>query len=421
MTRALHLLFVLHLLLACSPIARQVAVIAEEKQYHAGFYLLEPESGKVLIDYQGDKYFTPASNTKILTLFAASFLPDSLPSFYLKKEDSVAYLWPTGDPTFLNPVLGDTTNYHTLSQIDSLVISYPYFVDDRMGSGWAWDDYNSAYSPELSAMPVYGNLAYFNKDSLSGELMVSPSFLKDSITLVDGESFIVQRREESNQFEVSLGNCFDCERYRPFRLTDEMLVKLLSDTLKTPVSLDTLSISDEAELIYSMPKDSVLKVMMQDSDNFLAEQLLLQAGMVLTDTLDSQVAIDSLQKSLDAILPDTVAWVDGSGLSRYNMVTPRSIVRLWQELINIYGQQRLMNLLAVGGETGTIEKWYAKTPPFIYGKTGTLRHNHVLSGLLIAKSGKTLIFSYMHNHYNSGPSVVKEEMEQVLYEVYEKY
>lgn len=421
MTRALQLLIALFLVLACSPISRQVATISSEKQYHAGFYLMDPASDKVLADYQGDKYFTPASNTKILTLFATQFLPDILPSFYRKEVDSITYIWPTGDPTFLNPVLQDTTNYTMLSQVDSLVVSYPYFVDDRKGSGWAWDDYNYSYAPELSPMPIYSNLAFFNRDSLTGKLQVRPKFLVDSLSFQEGERFGVRREEWSNRYEVTMGDCQDCERYRPVRLTDKMLAKLLSDTLKVPVTIDTLTIPAEAELIFSMPKDSVIKAMMQESDNFLAEQLLLQAGMMLTDTLDSQIAIDTIQSYLNAILPDTVAWVDGSGLSRYNMVTPRSIVYLWRELLKRYGEQRLMKILAVGGKAGTIENWYAKEPPFIYGKTGTLRHNHVLSGLLLTKSGKTLLFAYMHNHYNSGSNSIKEEMERVLYEIYEKY
>ena len=241
------------------------------------------------------------------------------------------------------------------------------------------------------------------------------------MTLKEGERFGVRREEWSNRYEVTLAPCNDCERYRPFRLTDKMLARLLTDTLKVPVRLDTLPRPEEAELIYSMPKDTVLQAMMQRSDNFLAEQLLLQAGMWLTDTLDARIAIDTLQTYLDAVLPDTVAWVDGSGLSRYNMVTPRSIVQLWRQLINIYGRERLLSLLAVGGKYGTIANWYAADPPFIYGKTGTLRHNHVLSGFLLTKSGKTLVFSYMHNHYNSGSTPVKEEMEQVLYKIREKY
>jgi len=418
----LILFFAVIVLNACNSIRRQVAAIANEKQYHSGFFLLDPESGKVLVDYQGDKYFTPASNTKILTLYAVKkFLPDPLPTFHIVESDSVTYIWPTGDPTFLNPVLKDSTNYSVLSIADSLVISYPYFVDDRFGSGWAWDDFNSGYSPEISAMPIYGNLAVFTKDSITNELKVVPSFLKDSINTVEGEKFAVERHETKNLFKVTLGECDDCIRNRPFRLTTEMTAKLLSDTLHVPVSIDTLALPDSSRLVFGMAQDSVLKVMMQESDNFLAEQLLLQAGMALTDTLDTSIAIDTIQTYLDAFLPDTLAWVDGSGLSRYNMTTPRNTAYLWQELIRIVGQDRLMELLAVGGKYGTIEDWYAMEPPFIYGKTGTLRHNHALSGLLITKSGKTLLFAYMHNHYKSGSTTIKKEMEQVLYTIYEKY
>ena len=407
---------------ACSPIVREVNTIAKVNQYHAGFFLLDPVNGKVLADYQGEKFFTPASNTKILTLYAVkSFIPDPLPAYYVKETDSVAFVWPTGNPTFLNPVLKDSINYNLLAEYDSIVLSDHQFIDDRFGSGWAWDDYNSSYSPELSAFPIYGNLAFFYKDSITSDLQITPRLLMDSIRLLDGDRFNVIRNETSNQFTVTMDECDDCERYRPLRLSNKSLAALLSDTLKLPVSIDSIARPNDARLVYGMAQDSVLKVMMQESDNFLAEQLLLQAGFMLTDTLDSKIAIDTIQSYLDVLLPDTVSWVDGSGLSRYNMFTPRSIVYLWKELLNMYGQERLTNILATGGKTGTIENWYANDPPFIYGKTGTLRHNHSLSGLLITKSGKTLLFAYMHNHYKSGSSPIKEEMERVLRMVYEKY
>jgi D-alanyl-D-alanine carboxypeptidase/D-alanyl-D-alanine-endopeptidase (penicillin-binding protein 4) len=161
--------------------------------------------------------------------------------------------------------------------------------------------------------------------------------------------------------------------------------------------------------------------MMQESDNFLAEQLLLQVAGVLTDTLNSSLAIDSLQHLLDSFLPDTVIWVDGSGLSRYNMTTPRSVVRLWQKVLADFGRDRLLHIVSVGGESGTIENWYAGEQPYIYGKTGTLRHNHNLSGILITRSGRLLLFAYMNNHYQTGSSVIKDTMEEVLYKIYDKY
>ena len=407
----------------CSPVLKDIRSFADESQYHAGFYLYDPLQKKVLAQHQADKYFTPASNTKILTLFAAKLtLPDPLPAFYYTRDSLTAYVWPTGYPGFLNPVLGDTSNYRLLAAADSLVLATTNFTAARFGSGWAWDDYNSSYSPERSAFPIYSNLATFVLDSGTHDLTVTPAFLYDSLTFVQGEKFAVNREEQANKFTVTMGVCADCERQRPYRLTAAMTARLFSDTLGVPVTLvDTLARPDSARVLSGLPQDSVFKVMMQESDNFLAEQLLLQVAGVLKDTLNTALAIDSLHHVLHRFLPDSVIWVDGSGLSRYNMVTPRSVVMLWDKLLQMFGRERLLDIVSVGGVAGTIKNWYAAEQPYIYGKTGTLRHNHDLSGLLITKSGRLLLFAYMNNHYPTGSTPIKENMERVLHYIYEKY
>ncbi len=375
----------------------------------------------MLANYQGDKYFTPASNTKILTLYAAKLvLADPLPVFYILEDSIATYLWPTANPGFLNPELPQSGNYARLAQADSVVLSFDKSLE-RFGSGWAWDDYNLSYSPERSAFPIYGNMATFTLDSLTMKLEVIPGFLEDSLTIEYGEKFKVKRVESRNKYVVTIGHCNDCVRQRPFRLTSSMIAELYRDTLHLPVSIANIPQPNSAEMLYGLQQDSVFKVMMQKSDNFLAEQLLLQVAGTLKDTLDTSLAIDSMQKHLITFLPDSSIWVDGSGLSRYNMITPRSIVSLWQQLIKMFGRERLMQITAAGGVSGTIEKWYKANPPYIYGKTGTLRHNHNLSGILIAKSGRLLLFSFMNNHYSTSSSEIKQEMERVLYKIYEKY
>lgn len=406
----------------CSSIKKSIVEVAEANQYHVGFVLYDPEKKKELISVQADKYFTPASNTKIITLYASAItLGDSIPAFAYTKSGSTIQIWPTGDPSFLYHTLPESQVQRFLTSADTVKVSTAYFHEDRFGPGWSWEDYAYAYSPERSVMPIYGNVVVFEKDSLTNNIEQNPTLFSDSLIVEKEESFSVKREEFNNIFHITLGDCEDCERIRPFHLTDQTLINLLQDTLKNTVVLNKEPRNAGAEYLYSLPVDSVYKHMMQESDNFIAEQLLLVVSGILTDTLRSRIAIDTIQHSLNAFLPDPMNWVDGSGLSRYNLFTPRSLVKLWEELIHLFGQERLMEIVAVGGQAGTIKNLYEADSPYIYGKTGTLRNNHNLSGLLKTKSGKLLLFSYMNNNYPNSSGPIKQEMERILYEIHEKY
>jgi D-alanyl-D-alanine carboxypeptidase/D-alanyl-D-alanine-endopeptidase (penicillin-binding protein 4) len=160
---------------------------------------------------------------------------------------------------------------------------------------------------------------------------------------------------------------------------------------------------------------------MQDSDNFIAEQLLLQCAALLSDTLQPEIAIRYAKKNLLTDLPDEPQWVDGSGLSRYNLFTPRSVVVLWDKMSRIVPRERLFKLLATGGRPGTIRNYFNAEVPYIFGKTGSLSNNHCLSGFVVTKSGRTLIFSFMHNNFVQPTRKVRLEMEKFLNRIHERY
>ena len=82
---------------------------------------------------------------------------------------------------------------------------------------------------------------------------------------------------------------------------------------------------------------------------------------------------------------------------------------------------RLYAMLAAGGMNGTLQDYYIGGKPFLYGKTGTLRNNNALSGFLITRRGRTLLFSWMNNNFTSSTGDVRKRMETVLKFVYEKY
>jgi D-alanyl-D-alanine carboxypeptidase/D-alanyl-D-alanine-endopeptidase (penicillin-binding protein 4) len=161
--------------------------------------------------------------------------------------------------------------------------------------------------------------------------------------------------------------------------------------------------------------------MMQDSDNFIAEQLLLMCANVLSDSLKPEIAIDYMKKNHLADLPDEPVWVDGSGLSRYNLFTPRSIVRLWEMISQEVPRERLFPLLATGGVNGTIRRWYQKEQPYIFGKTGSLSNNHCLSGFLVTRKGKVLIFSFMNSNFTASGNAIRRNMQSILENIYEHY
>jgi D-alanyl-D-alanine carboxypeptidase/D-alanyl-D-alanine-endopeptidase (penicillin-binding protein 4) len=207
----------------------------------------------------------------------------------------------------------------------------------------------------------------------------------------------------------------------PQKTSVDLTIKLLSDTLKKTVVRSDLQLPESHKTIYSTPLDSLIAPMMIHSDNFIAEQLVLVASGILTDSLLTENLIRQVQENDFSDLPDPLNWVDGSGLSRYNLFTPRSVIKVWEKIYESVGQTRLKSLIANGGINGTIRNLYADDKPFVFAKTGSLRNNHSLSGLIVTDKGRMLLFSYMNSNYTRPSSEIKTAMDKVLRIVKQKY
>src|SRR5262245_33713473 len=71
---------------------------------HIGISIYRSDYKKPMFDYQGGHYFIPASNTKIATCYAAmKYLGDSLAGIAKVENDTAILIYPTGDPTLLDP------------------------------------------------------------------------------------------------------------------------------------------------------------------------------------------------------------------------------------------------------------------------------------------------------------------------------
>jgi D-alanyl-D-alanine carboxypeptidase/D-alanyl-D-alanine-endopeptidase (penicillin-binding protein 4) len=416
--------------ISCSPVSKQVLnrkfkSLEEKFQDHTGFMLYDLEEKREIYSFQSNHYFTPASNTKIFTLYTGLMvLGDSIPALrYSERGDSLIFSG-TGDPSFLYPYVHDSRKAFDFlaRQQRQLYFAEKNFFTSPLGPGWSWDDYSYAYSSERSAFPVYGNIMKVSHHEQS--LKIVPTVFTYRVSVGDTiERSKVVRDIGSNKitfYPAGDGSSIDTFKI-PFKTSAQLTSELLSDTLKRKVTMLERPFHGESKLLYSVPSDSLYKVMMQESDNFIAEQLLLVCAGVLSDSLKPEIAIEYMKKNHLNNLPDKPIWVDGSGLSRYNLFTPRSIVRLWEKIYQQVPKERLFPLLAIGGKTGTIKNAYKNGTPYIYGKTGTLSNNHCLSGYLITKKGKTLIFSFMNNNHPAPSSTIRKEMEHVLRSVYENY
>jgi serine-type D-Ala-D-Ala carboxypeptidase/endopeptidase (penicillin-binding protein 4) len=412
---------------SCAPISKKALTKTfkqTEKSFQdeTGFALYDPQEKKTLYEYNSDKYFTPASNTKILTLFASlNIIGDSIPAIkYVQRNDSLIF-WGTGDPSFLykNTFTNDRVYSFLASAKQNLYFSSANFNTTAFGRGWAWDDYNDEYSPERFSFPIYGNI--FSIRGANKKVRVTPDFFSTYLHIGERvEKPKVIRSLTSNNFDyypsTKLG-----EWDVPFKIDPTLISELLTDTLKRKVQIITKQIDSQAKTIYSIPADSVYKVMMQESDNMLAEHLLLICAGMVTDTLQPEIAIDYVTKKYLSDLTDKLVWVDGSGLSRYNLFTPRSVVQVWDKMYQSIPRERLFPLLAIGGKNGTLKNWFKSDQPYIFGKTGTLSNNHCLSGYLVTKKGKTLIFSFMNSNFTAPTQTIRKNMQEILNLIYEKY
>jgi len=401
-------------------------------QGHVGFMLYDTEKGKTIYSLNEDKYFIPASNTKLFTFYTSyKILGDGLINGlnYIQKEDSLIF-WGTGDPTFLHPDFKDSTVLDFLKNIpQDLYMVNTFSQVPAYGDGWSWDWYNYYYATERSALPVYGNVIRASKLTNQQHTFYPDYFNNFIIEDVPSDKYTISREHKNNIFHFGIDSKNDSLAFKtdkPFITSPEITAEIISQQVGRSVTV--LNKKGYHHLphkkLQTAEVDSVYAQMMKISDNFLAEQLMYLVSDSLFDSLDIRAAISYAKENYLQDLPDEPKWVDGSGLSAKNMFTPRSIVALLAKIKEDVPQEKIKAYFPAGGESGTIRNFYKSDegmPPYIYAKTGTLSMSNALSGFLYTKSGKTLLFSFLLNNYTLDSGELKKEMEKVLYQIYQNY
>lgn len=387
-----------------------------EKTLNSNFYdhqftgvmVYNPRTKDTVFNHNSERYFTPASNTKILTLYTGlQYLPEKVPAFKYTVHQDTLIVRGTGDPSFLHPYFKDSTALDFMKNYKAIKLVTDNYANDKFGPGWAWEDYDMYYSPERSAFPLYGNVLSISN---TGELNTYPEILKPQVAFT---SMNKRRDFNENNFYYKLTRKDTIEV--PFVLDTTLVKQLWSDLLPNKVEFIPNTTAKTDQVLYSIPTDSLYKRMMQVSDNFLAEQILILASSTISDTLDADPIRKAILENQLKDLKQEPKWRDGSGLSNYNLFTPLSLVQVLEKLYAEVPRERLFNFFPKGGVSGTIKNWYAGVDgPYVFAKTGTLSSTHTLSGYLVTNSGEVLIFSFMNDNYRNSTDKIREQMQNVL-------
>jgi D-alanyl-D-alanine carboxypeptidase/D-alanyl-D-alanine-endopeptidase (penicillin-binding protein 4) len=239
-----------------------------------------------------------------------------------------------------------------------------------------------------------------------------------------GAAFNVIRDRDKNDFTIYEGREQHAEIDIPYVTYGiETGLQLMKDSLRTTVLPLGGNLQkywfDAAKPVYSQELDSLLKPMMYNSDNFFADQILLMAGMKLTGELRTAKAIDTILKTDLSGFPDKPKWVDGSGLSRFNLFTPRDMIWVLDKMKKEFSWNRIMGIFPTGGK-GTLRSYVGENGR-LYAKTGTLTGVMALSGYVVTKKNRTLIFSVMVNNHTQPTRVIREKISSFLKYLIENY
>jgi D-alanyl-D-alanine carboxypeptidase/D-alanyl-D-alanine-endopeptidase (penicillin-binding protein 4) len=157
----------------------------------------------------------------------------------------------------------------------------------------------------------------------------------------------------------------------------------------------------------------LVRMTMKPSDNFFAEMLLKRIGGTPgTTTAGAQAAVRHA-----ASFGARASLVDGSGLARNNIASPRAVGQLLDAMRNRPTFKAFNAGLPIAGKDGTLNDRMRSGPARgkCRAKTGSLSNVSTLSGYCTAKNGDTMVFSILMNAVSpTGARKLQDRMVQAL-------
>ena len=168
----------------------------------------------------------------------------------------------------------------------------------------------------------------------------------------------------------------------------------------------------------SEPLSKLLKPMLKESDNAIADTIYKKLGHSFfrqTATWQSSAkAVANILEPKTKIVFKKMNIVDGSGLSRYNLVSPAQLVAL---LHYVYFAKKInsffVDALSVAGVDGTLKERMPKLKNRVFAKTGSMSGVSSLAGYIKTKNQETIAFAIILNSFLNNPQKYQKLQDEI--------
>jgi serine-type D-Ala-D-Ala carboxypeptidase/endopeptidase (penicillin-binding protein 4) len=419
------------------------------------------ETGRVLFEENAVKLLQPASVMKAYTVAAAldRLTPDfrfktsvyakSQPdadgtvkgdlTIYGRGDPSIAARFNNGDYDKVVDELATRIKTAGVKRVEGdLIGDESFFTGAPLGFGWEWADLQWFSGAEVSALSINDNSLDLNikaSTTVGGQCTITTGppaplvkFSNRCLTTTRGSKrdVSVYRGLGSNVIEVGgalpvgdPGWSGSISAPRPALLFVYMLRASLSrqgvtvtgqsraidNFERAGVPLETSTLAEIAS-IQSPPLSDIAAQTLKPSQNLYAELILRALGnAVRTDPklTSEQAGVEAVKTFLRTAGIDTKLLVltDGSGLSRRDLVTAESTLKLFEFMDRHRFARVFREALPVAGVDGTLKNRMKGTvaEKNVRAKTGTLPTIATLSGYVTSAAGERLVFSILINNY----------------------
>jgi serine-type D-Ala-D-Ala carboxypeptidase/endopeptidase (penicillin-binding protein 4) len=415
-----------------------------------GILVQSLNSGQTLYTRDANKYFTPASNTKLLTTAAA--LQQLGANFRIRtsiyqQEPGVLRVVGRGDPSISDvqlTALAKQLKAKGITQIKKLIADDSYVQGDVVQPSWQWEDVQSDYGAPVGSFMVNENLFTMKliPQAIGKPLQVSWvdgneagiwKILNLSTTTANNQATDLsvtrdlsgnvlkiqgQLAANASPFSVTLPvvdpNYFFLRRFR-VALTNEG-ISLQETAVATGGSTQT-----EVAAIQSPPLSELVKIINVDSNNLFAESVLNVMAVKQVrkpGQSSSSLGLEVLKATLTQLGVNQMGYftVDGSGLSRKNLISPEALVQLLRGMSKSAVAPVFRASLPVGGKTGTLKNRFRGTAAegIVVAKTGTVGGVVSLSGYLNAPNYEPLVFSIIVNQSEQPARVLRQAVDEMV-------